>query len=102
MRWNAFALLTAAVFGVAVASPIQEDSSIAVAVAEASACDGSHYIVSVERTDDIKEDSGELIAERISSIVCQDSRIEPLTDFIRHLISKSIARLRISSSTDMH
>jgi len=82
MRCNVIALLAAACIGVAVASPMQEDSSIAVAIAEASACDGSHYIVSVQRTDDIKEDSGELIAERVSSIVRQDCKIEALTDVI--------------------
>jgi len=38
-------------------------------VAENVACDGSHFVVSVQRTDDVKEDSGELIAEKISNIV---------------------------------
>jgi uncharacterized membrane protein len=69
MRWNVVAALAAALAGAALASPIKEDSSMAVAVAEAPSCDGSHYIVSVQRTDDVKQDSGELIAEKISNIV---------------------------------
>ena len=69
MRWNIVAAVVATLAGAALAGPIKEDSSMAVAVAEAPSCDGSHYIVSVQRTDDVKEDSGELIAEKISNIV---------------------------------
>jgi len=42
---------------------------MSVDIAERVSCGGSQFIVSVIRTDDIKEDSGELIAEKVSNIV---------------------------------
>jgi hypothetical protein len=47
MRFG-FLCFAALVLGV-VASPVQEESSTTVDVAEKIACDGSHYIVSVQR-----------------------------------------------------
>jgi len=53
----------------AMASSVKEDSSMTVEVAEKVSCDGSHFIVSVQRTDDVRQDTGELIAEKVSNIV---------------------------------
>jgi len=53
----------------AIANPVKEDTSTTVEVAEKVACDGSHFIVSVQRTDDVRQDTGELIAEKVSNIV---------------------------------
>ena len=66
-----------------VASPLREESSVSVEIAEDIVSDGSHFIVSVQRyhilmkrmrlicrTDDVKEDSGALIAEKVTNIVC--------------------------------
>jgi len=68
MRWSFLSTVALAVLG-AVASPVQEESSMVVGVAEKVSCDGSHFIVTVQRTDDVKEDSGELIAARVSNII---------------------------------
>jgi hypothetical protein len=81
MRLNLLSSLAFLVLGVA-ANPVKEESSTTVTLAENISCEGSHFIVSVQRcviltshslifcrTDDVKEDSGELIAEKISNIV---------------------------------
>jgi hypothetical protein len=53
MRWgvllvNAVALLWTSLAGV-VATPIKEDSVTSIDITERLACDGSHFIVSVQR-----------------------------------------------------
>lgn len=63
-------LLSVAVLALgAIASPLKEESMMTVGLSEKIGCDGSHFLVSVQRTDDIKEDTGELIAEKISKVV---------------------------------
>lgn len=81
MRFGFLSTFALLVFGVVVATPVKEESSTTIDVAENVSCEGSHYIVSVQRylchqgsfnvfrTDDVKEDSGELIAEKVSNIV---------------------------------
>jgi len=53
MRWaallNAVALLWTALVLVVVANPIKEDSITTIDITERLACDGSHFIVSVQR-----------------------------------------------------
>lgn len=110
----------------AVATPVKEESVTSVDITEKLACDGSHFIISVQRyqsfiplyfanifrIDDVKEDSGALIAEKVSNIVSHFSPRLPhthrrswhslTTRFCRSLISKSIKKQSLSSSMDTH
>ena len=84
MRFGFLSTFALLVLGV-VATPVQEESSTTIDVEENVSCKGSHFIVSVQRypchqgssnvfrTDDVKEDSGELIAEKVSNIVMRKS-----------------------------
>jgi hypothetical protein len=48
MRWGFLSTLALVALGV-VANPVQEESSMTVGIAETVSCDGSHFIVSVQR-----------------------------------------------------
>jgi hypothetical protein len=48
MRWGFLSTLALVVLGV-VANPVQEESTMTVGIAETVSCDGSHFIVSVQR-----------------------------------------------------
>jgi hypothetical protein len=54
---------------VSFASPIKDVSSTTMAVSETKTSNSEHFVVGVQRVDDLLNDNGELLAERIDAVI---------------------------------